>query len=154
MARPRSFDEIQVIGLAAEVFATQSYAGTSIDELVTRLGVHRNSLYKAFGSKRGLYLAALRHSLSYDVRPLLEQLATAGSETARLEAARQDPSHGVGLDLVLLALAEQAPVDREVARLAREALAGLDEAGGGPEFTNRVIGERLRARVRDGDDQA
>jgi TetR/AcrR family transcriptional repressor of nem operon len=36
---------------------------------VVRLGVQRNSLYKVFGGKRGLYLAALRWHLEHQVHP-------------------------------------------------------------------------------------
>ncbi|WP_280181084.1 helix-turn-helix domain-containing protein, partial [Nocardia farcinica] len=60
MGRPRGFDEDEVIAAAARLFAERAYDGVSVDDLVDHLGVHRNSLYKVFGSKRGLYLAALR----------------------------------------------------------------------------------------------
>lgn len=43
------------------LFGGHAYDGVSVDDLVSHLGVHRNSLYKALGSKRGLYLIALRH---------------------------------------------------------------------------------------------
>ncbi len=60
MGRPRTFDEQRAVDAAAELFARHGYEGTSVDDLVTAVGVHRGSLYKVFGSKRGLYLAALR----------------------------------------------------------------------------------------------
>ncbi|WP_408649259.1 helix-turn-helix domain-containing protein [Streptomyces herbicida] len=34
------------------MFAERGYEGTSVDDLVRALGVHRGSLYKVFGSKR------------------------------------------------------------------------------------------------------
>ena len=57
MGRRRSFDEDEVVRAAVGLFGGRSYDGVSIDDLVNHLGVHRNSLYKTFGSKRGLYLA-------------------------------------------------------------------------------------------------
>ncbi|MGQ7349700.1 DNA translocase FtsK [Quadrisphaera oryzae] len=63
MARPRSFEEGVVVDAAARCFTDLGYAATSVDDLVGATGLHRGSLYGAFGSKRGLFLAALaRHA--------------------------------------------------------------------------------------------
>ena len=59
MGRQRTFDEAEVIVQSASVFLRQGYEGTSIDDLLAATGLHRGSLYKAFASKRGLFLAAL-----------------------------------------------------------------------------------------------
>jgi TetR/AcrR family transcriptional regulator, transcriptional repressor for nem operon len=72
MGRPRGFDEDEVVAAAVTLFARRAYDSVSVDDLVTQLGVHRNSLYKTFGSKRGLYLAALRRHLEQDVWPLVQ----------------------------------------------------------------------------------
>ena len=63
MGRPRGFDEDEAVRAAVALLGRQSFAGTWVDDLVSHLGVHRGSLYKTFGSKRGLYLAALRRHL-------------------------------------------------------------------------------------------
>ena len=60
MGRPRGFSEDEVLDAAA-AFVLGGYEGTSIDDLVKALNLHRGSLYQAFGSKHGLFLAALRH---------------------------------------------------------------------------------------------
>jgi TetR/AcrR family transcriptional repressor of nem operon len=44
MGRPRGFDEDEVVRQAASLFATRAYDAVSIDDLVSVLGVHRNSL--------------------------------------------------------------------------------------------------------------
>lgn len=137
MGRPRGFDEEAVTREAVALFATRAYDGLSVDDLVTGLGVHRNSLYKTFGSKRGLYLTALRWYLRHTVEPLL-------ADPARLVAA------GGELDLLLLAAAEQAPLDREVGALVAGVLARLDEALG-PDAANQLLGRRLRARIDIGE---
>ncbi|HEV2066553.1 MAG TPA: TetR/AcrR family transcriptional regulator, partial [Thermomicrobiales bacterium] len=59
MGRTRSFNQANVVTIAARTFLHTGYEGTSIDDLVTATGVHRGSLYKAFGSKRGLFLLTL-----------------------------------------------------------------------------------------------
>src|ERR1700712_3461405 len=97
MGRPRAFDEIEVTRSAVTLFATRSYDGISVDDLVAHLGVHRNSLYKVFGSKRGLYLAALRWYLEHQLRPSLANARTAANPAEALRATI------VGLDLLLLA---------------------------------------------------
>jgi TetR/AcrR family transcriptional repressor of nem operon len=149
MGRPRGFDEEEVVRAAVAIFARRPYDGVSVDDLVTSLGVHRNSLYKTFGSKRGLYLAALRWHLRHDVRPLLDRLA---DEVA--DAVRQ--AVGADLDLLLMATLEQAPVDPEVAAEVSQVWHEFDRAMNrtagegdpvGMALTATVIGLRLRGRA-------
>ncbi|WP_116204813.1 TetR/AcrR family transcriptional regulator [Amycolatopsis circi] len=123
MGRQRAFDEDEVVRAAVGLFGGRAYDGVSVDDLVTRLGVHRNSLYKTFGSKRGLYLIALRRHLADDVRPLAEALAAATDAAAALSLVTS-----ADLDLLLLAAAERAPADEEVAAEVTAALAVLDQA--------------------------
>ncbi|MEU1511660.1 helix-turn-helix domain-containing protein [Streptomyces sp. NPDC005811] len=123
MGRPRAFDEDEAVRAAVGLFGGRAYDGVSVDDLVTHLGVHRNSLYKVFGSKRGLYLAALRRHLADDVRPLLDALAGA-SDAA--EALRLVTSADLGL--LLLAAIERSPADEEVASEVTAALAAVDRA--------------------------
>lgn len=63
MARPRSFDEHQVLTQCGDVFRHQGYDATSIDDLVAATGLKRGSLYQAFGSKQGVFLAVLQSVL-------------------------------------------------------------------------------------------
>lgn len=106
MGRNRSFDESEVVDRAARQFLATGYEATSLDDLVAATGLHRGSLYKAFGSKRGLFVAALKRA----------------------------GTHGLtapdGLDLVLVALLELAPADDEVRAVLRQLLTTMphDEA--------------------------
>ena len=59
MSRPRTFDEDQVLEGAVDLFHERGFAGVSVPDIVDRLGICRQSLYAAFGDKRGLYLKAL-----------------------------------------------------------------------------------------------
>ena len=81
MARPRAFDEQQVIDHAMAVFWHKGYEATSMCDLLQATGLTRGSLYKAFKSKRGLFLrtlevylmrsrAALRDTLNASEDPL------------------------------------------------------------------------------------
>ncbi|MEU9343656.1 TetR/AcrR family transcriptional regulator [Streptomyces sp. NPDC048278] len=123
MGRPRAFDEDEVVRAAVDLFGARAYDGVSVDDLVTHLGVHRNSLYKVFGSKRGLYLIALRRHLADDVRPLLDALAGASDAATALRLVTS-----ADLDLLLLAAIERAPADEEVASEVTAALTAVDEA--------------------------
>jgi TetR/AcrR family transcriptional regulator, transcriptional repressor for nem operon len=114
MARPRTFDEEVVVSRAAEVFSRLGYNACSIDDLVEATSLQRGSLYKAFGSKRGLFEKVLNRVLvgEWHCNP-------------------------AALDLLITALRELVPVDVPIARLCRDALNayGRDAA--------QLIGERL-----------
>ena len=56
MARPREFDEDEVLRLAREQFWSMGYAGTTMDAIAAATGLGKGSLYGAFGSKHQLYL--------------------------------------------------------------------------------------------------
>ncbi|MEM9278337.1 MAG: TetR/AcrR family transcriptional regulator [Pseudomonadota bacterium] len=59
MARPREFDIEKACEDAMNVFWEGSYEGSSLPDLLTGLKLSRGSLYKAFGSKKGLFIEAL-----------------------------------------------------------------------------------------------
>jgi len=59
MARPRSFDEDDVVAAARDAFWTGGYAGTSLDNLTAVTGLGKGSLYGAFGDKHALFMRAL-----------------------------------------------------------------------------------------------
>src|ERR1700754_2125583 len=59
MARPRKFDETEVVAAARDEFWTRGSAGTSLDDLTAATGLGRGSLYGAFGDKHELFLRAL-----------------------------------------------------------------------------------------------
>ncbi|MEE1824497.1 TetR/AcrR family transcriptional regulator [Streptomyces sp. BE20] len=162
MGRPRAFDEDRAVETAAELFALRGYEGTSVDDLVTGLGVHRGSLYKVFGSKRGLYLAALRRHLDQEVLPLAAALGTADGLAELLVQAAAGFDGGPAGGLLLSAAVERAGSDPEVGALVAEGLAALDTAlaraagpaagesagpGGAEMLAATVLGLRLRARA-------
>ncbi|WCN83077.1 TetR/AcrR family transcriptional regulator [Micromonospora sp. LH3U1] len=59
MARTREFDLDAAVTAAMEVFRTKGYEGTSMRDLAEATGLGSGSIYAAFGSKDGLYLAVL-----------------------------------------------------------------------------------------------
>ncbi|MGB3316767.1 MAG: TetR/AcrR family transcriptional regulator [Albidovulum sp.] len=59
MARPREFDEDDAIEKALGVFWALGYDGTALPDLLTGMGLTRGSVYKAFKSKKALFLTVL-----------------------------------------------------------------------------------------------
>lgn len=59
MARTREFDTDAAVAAALEVFRHKGYEGASMRDLAQATGLGSGSIYAAFGSKDGLYLAAL-----------------------------------------------------------------------------------------------
>ena len=55
----------KAIEASLEVFWRQGYDGTSVEDLLAATGLHKGSLYKAFGDKRALYIASLERYMSY-----------------------------------------------------------------------------------------
>lgn len=85
MARPRAFDEQQVLDAVREQFWITGYSATSMEDLTRVTGLGRGSLYAAFGDKRQLFLRAL-HSYTDDSHGSLQRALT---ETPRaLDALR------------------------------------------------------------------
>lgn len=60
MARPRAFNEEQVLNAVREQFWDAGYAATSLEDLMRVSGLGKGSLYAAFGDKRQLFLRALQ----------------------------------------------------------------------------------------------
>lgn len=130
MARPREFDHDSVVAAAADLFLQNGFEGTSMRDLIARTGLSSSSIYAAFGGKRGLYLAALKHA--------------AVLERAQVEAALEGPGGVVGgLKALYAGLTERLleGSDTSVSLSARAAL----EA---PEDDAEVM-DHLRAHVDD-----
>lgn len=100
MARSKEFDPGVVLDDAMRLFWRNGYARTSTQQLVAELGIARASLYGTFGSKRGLYLAALDRYLAGaggQAPEHVAQRAESGLAAVRalLEAATALPEQGL-----------------------------------------------------------
>ena len=128
MGRKRSFDDDEVLARAREVFLEHGYEGTSIDALVKATGLLRGSLYGAFGSKRGMFVAALH------------------------DATDSESRDSKVLNLVLVALMELSDHDLEVRGLVRDYLVKLscsesDDTNAVTVNVATLLGERLLQRA-------
>lgn len=75
MARTQSFDRDTVVRAARTLFWSVGFESASIPELEGATGLSRSSIYNAFGSKRGLFDAAVGSYLDEVVRPRLRPLS-------------------------------------------------------------------------------
>ena len=63
VGRPREFDEEQVLDAAMKAFWANGYEATSLADLVSVTGLHKGSLYQAFGDKHTLFIQTLNRYL-------------------------------------------------------------------------------------------
>lgn len=126
MGRPRQFDPDAVLLRARDTFALGGYHGTSMDDLLRATGLQRSSLYSAYGSKRGLFLAALltapqpqdEHVDQQLLLVAVMDLAGSDDEIRRIVAGRLDetanPVQALGRALLArAALPEPTTTDQE-----------------------------------------
>lgn len=84
MARPRKFDEQQVIENLMQVFWKKGFEATSMQDLVKASGLLKGSLYGAFGDKQALYLASLKHYNSTRIQAQVDMLNGDGNARAKI----------------------------------------------------------------------
>ncbi|MCP3804176.1 TetR/AcrR family transcriptional regulator [Allokutzneria sp. A3M-2-11 16] len=120
--RPREFDEDAVLDAAGEAFLRRGYHATSLTDLTTATGLHRGSLYGAFGDKHRLFLAALRRHARLAAAAVEDDLANAatpleGIRALLLRQARKAMQHMDECRGCLLANStlEMLPGDEQVA---------------------------------------
>ena len=86
MSGTKQYDRTELLDRAVELFRAQGFNGTSTAELVAELGVNRKSMYAEFGSKQGLFEAALER---YQHEHLSAVLAPIEAPDAAAGAIRQ-----------------------------------------------------------------
>ncbi|GAB2903517.1 TetR/AcrR family transcriptional regulator [Neomicrococcus lactis] len=90
MARTASFDRHDVARAARAVFWSLGYEGAAIPDLEAATGLSRSSIYNSFGSKLGLFEAAVESYLNEVVRPRIQPLTGDVVEPGALEAYLRD----------------------------------------------------------------
>jgi len=79
MARPIEFTREEVLDKAMLAFWDHGYQGTSMADLVEATDLNPGSIYAAFQSKQGLFLAVLDHYAEQGVQRMRRSLAEAKS---------------------------------------------------------------------------
>jgi AcrR family transcriptional regulator len=143
VSRARTFDEVAVTSAAREVFWTNGYERTSISDIAEATGLGNGSLYAAFGSKLGLFLAVLEAYCLTRVEIAQRAMATKGSSVDAVRAffeaivadcASQPERRGC---LMLNSIAEFGTREPRVLELCRR--------------TNERMESAIEERLRDAD---
>lgn len=147
MARPKEFDAETALLRAMDLFWRQGFAATSLSQLVTCMGISRQSLYDTYGDKNRLFLAALDRYCADLAAHLLGPLLKPGAGLAALHQA------SVALIDFLLAYPERraclmvnsamemAPHDAAVAARAQAHWQGMEQAFAAALRNARARGE-------------
>jgi TetR/AcrR family transcriptional repressor of nem operon len=134
LARSKEFDTTLVLHKAMEVFGHYGYEGTSLQLLLEELGIARQSLYDTYGTKRDLFIKAVKHYVnekSSAVVAYLEQptsvknavnaIFAAIVETLKDEQRRKEC-------FILNSAIDQVPHDAEIAKLFEQDRIRLEQA--------------------------
>ncbi|MFD7001372.1 TetR/AcrR family transcriptional regulator [Streptomyces mirabilis] len=133
MARPRQFDEEEVVRAARDQFWSVGYNGTSIDDLSAVTGLGRGSLYGAFGDKHALFLRALDSYNSDALEAWRSALGGPGPALPVLERHVRDVAEGIIGDverrgcMMAKIAAELSAVDEGVAERIAAVVRGLHD---------------------------
>ncbi|GED58662.1 TetR/AcrR family transcriptional regulator [Brevibacillus formosus] len=134
MARSKEFDTTLVLHKAMEVFGHYGYEGASLQNLLDGLGIARQSLYDTYGTKRDLFLLAVKHYASEKMTAVISYLERPGSVKESIaEIFREivtvlkDESRCKEC-FILLSAIDQVPHDTEIADFFRDDMARLEEA--------------------------
>jgi TetR/AcrR family transcriptional regulator, transcriptional repressor for nem operon len=132
MARTKEFNPEKSLDGAVQVFWELGYERTSLDDLMEKMGVARQSLYDTFGDKRALYMKALeryRDNHHAYLREALEGDRSVKKSFSRIfsdlvEESRKEHARGC---LLLSANVEIASHDEEIAEFLRQNQATVEE---------------------------
>lgn len=134
MPRPRQFDPDRALDQAMEVFWAKGYEATTVQDLLDRMGINRFSMYRAFGGKQALFVAALDRYHRLTAASVLRQLeappgglAAIRSHFRRLARRYAAPGGWRGC-LMTNAAVERAPHNQATRRRVERHLARLGSA--------------------------
>jgi TetR/AcrR family transcriptional repressor of nem operon len=135
VGRPRQFDEDEVLDAAMQAFWSKGYEATSLGDLMAATGLHKGSLYQAFGDKHALFLQALQRYLADMRRHKNECVARAATPLdglrdaahSMIDMANDDPVCPKGC-MAINSLVELAPHDADVERIMNDHVRNMRES--------------------------
>lgn len=133
VGRPKEFDREEALERAMEVFWTQGYEGSSVQDLLDAMGINRGSMYDTFGDKHALFTAAIDHYGRTVTRGLEQALDAPGSPLGNIRKVLNRMADPAGDRqcrgcLATNTIMELAPHDPEVAEAVRDLLRRVEKA--------------------------
>lgn len=134
----------EIIRAGADIFLHKGYDGTSMDEIIERSGGSKTHIYREFGGKDGLFLAAIEFLCDELEEPIKRMAVSPLSVKA-------------GLQKLAGSLLEMLLTDKHLAlqRLVFAEAVRFREAGEmwferGPQVTRKIFSQYLEACMRAG----
>ena len=154
--RPRAYEPDIALGKALDLFRTQGFAATSLDDLSEATGMNRQSLYGAFGDKRELYIksyqryreearAAMVEIFAKEM-PLRQRLERIFASALNIYLSGEKGPRGC---FTVVTAASEAVGDPEIRAMVLDGLAELDKA-----FANCFRRAREKGELSDSADPA
>lgn len=156
VGRPREFEEDRVLDAVMNTFWNQGYEGTSLKDLCSATGLHKGSLYQAFGDKHQLFLKSLKYYMEQSFKEVAASAYLHDSPMANLRSLINEITtkciEGEGC-MVVNSLVEMAPHDQEVKQMIDQSYAMkqrfltdlIDRAQRDGEITIKQEPDRLAA---------
>lgn len=134
MARSKEFDMNLVLHKAMEVFGHYGYEGTSLPVLLEGLGIARQSLYDTYGTKKDLFIKAVKHYVNEKSSAVVVHLEKSESVKEAIHAifreivfVLQDEDRRKEC-FILYSAIDQVPHEPEIAALFEEDRNRLERA--------------------------
>jgi len=86
MSRPKEYDCEEVLAKITELFWEKGFEATSINEIVTRTGLNKHSLYNEFGDKENLFLLCIDEYVNKSIKELGDILTSEPLGLSNIEA--------------------------------------------------------------------
>ena len=118
MPRAKQYSVKDVLAKAVRRFSTHGYHATSVGDLEQCMGIHRASIYDIFGSKRGLFVSALRSQIERYEATLREIVNQSATPAAALRNMFVGAVNDCGL--IVRTAVELAAHDEEIGRIVAE----------------------------------
>ncbi|KAA0015547.1 helix-turn-helix transcriptional regulator [Salinicola corii] len=155
LGRPREFDLDVAARDAMNVFWDHGYEGTSLPDLIEGTGLSRGSLYKAFGDKKKLLLAALDLYMAEGLRATADLLSQPGTVKEAIRAsllryARLSSGEAGRRGCLVVAIAvEMAAHDPALAERAAQMFRRIQQL-----YAGAIVRGQANGEIAEGDEQA
>lgn len=153
MARNKEFDMNLVLHKAMEVFGQYGYEGTSLPMLLEGLGIARQSLYDTYGTKKDLFIKAVKHYVSEKSSAVVLHLEKSDSVKEAIRAIFREIVHVLQDEerrkecFILYSAIDQVPHDPEIAALFEQDQIRLEQA-----FQSALVRAKERQELSTGQD--